>query len=183
VVFHRNVMSPRSRCAVVVLTAIWWGCATQPGPPMPPTGIAQLQLPANGAELRKIAAAEEAKKELTRRRELVAGIDRQLLMPPPDDLFVPELFDFVVALAPRMESGVVSPAWASYLYTTYQRELQEKRPDGHPRREAADIEPVIDGYIEFYQIRLDPRRQQPPDPAAEGFEAVRQWRDEQRVGR
>src|SRR5262249_15874371 len=146
----RNVISPLRCCAVVVLTATWWGCATQPGRPMPPTGIAQLLLPANAAELRKTAAEDETKGELTRRRDILAGMDGEVVMPPPDDVFVPELFDFVVALAPRMESGVISPAWGSYLYTTYQRELQEKRPDGRPRREAAAIEPVIDGYIEFY---------------------------------
>jgi hypothetical protein len=176
-------MSQRVRCAIVVLSSIWLGCATQPGRPVPPTGIAQLQLPMDAAALRRIAADEEAKGELARRRDILAGINRQLLMPSPDDVFAPELFDFVVVLAPRMESGTVSPAWASYLYTTYQRELREERPDGRPRRPAAAIEPVVDGYIEFYRIRLDPRGQQRPDPAADGFEAVRQWRDEQRLGR
>ena len=171
------------RCAIVVLTSIWWGCGTQPARPVPPTGIAQLQLPMDGTALRRIAADEEAQGELARRRDILAGINRQLLMPPPDDIFAPELFDFVVVLAPRMESGTVSPAWASYLYTTYQRELQEQRPDGRPRRPAAAIEPVVDRYIEFYQIKLDPRAQQRPDPAADGFDAVRSWRDEQRLGR
>jgi len=177
------VLSPRERFAIVVLTAIWWGCTTQPVRPVMPNGIAQLQLPMDGATLRRIAADEEAKGELARRRDILAGINRQLLMPPPDDVFAPELFDFVVALAPRMESGTVSPAWASYLYTTYQRELREERPDGQPRRPEAAIEPVVDGYIEFYQIRRDPRAQQRSDPAADAFEGVRAWRDEQRLGR
>jgi hypothetical protein len=175
--------SALARCAVVLLTAVWSGCAPQPAGPVLPTGIAQLRLPMDGAALRRIAAEEEARGDLARRREVLAGVNRQLLMPPPDDVFAPELFDFVVALAPRMESGTVSPAWGSYLYTTYQRALREERPDGRPRRSAAEIEPVLDGYVEFFQIRFDPRGQQRPDPAADGFEAVREWRDEQRLGR
>ena len=169
----------------MILTSIWWGCATQTqsGRSVPPTGIAQLQLPMDAAALRRIAADEEAKGELARRRDILAGINRQLLMLPPDDAFAPELFDFMVVLAPRMESGTVSPAWASYLYTTYQRELREERPDGRPRRPAAAIEPVVDHYIEFYQIKFDPRTQQRPDPAADGFDAMKAWRDEQRLGR
>src|SRR5262249_30380574 len=143
----------------------------------------QLLLPANAAELRKTAADEETKGELTRRRDILAGIDRQLLMPPPDGVFVPDLFEFVVALAPRVEPGGLSAAGRSDVYTSVERALQEHRPDGRAGREAAAVEPVIDGYIEFYQIRLDPRRQQQLDPAAAEFEAVRQWRDEQRLGR
>ena len=130
------------RTSIGVLTSIWWGCApqTQAGRLVAPTGIAQLQLPMDAAALR-CAADEEAKEKPARRRDILAGINRQLLMPPPDDAFAPELFDFMVVLAPRMESGTVDPAWASYLYTTYQRRLREERPDGRPRRPAFSISP------------------------------------------
>ena len=103
-------------------------------------------------------------------------------MSPPDDALVPELFDFVVALAPRMESGAVSSAWGSYLYTTYQRDLRAERPDGRPRRTPAEIDGVVAGWIEFYQIRANPRVA-PRAAESDGFDALRKWRTERRLGR
>ncbi len=174
---------PGTRRVLAVLASVSIaGCAAQPARPPLPAGIAELQLPASSTTLRGIAGSEESSGALDQRRELLAGIARQLLMAPPGDVFVPELFDFLVALAPRMESGAVSAAWGSYLYTTYQRELLEERPAGRPRRPAVEIEPVLDGYVEYFSLRADPNDPR-PDPAADAFEAVRSWRDEQRIGR
>jgi hypothetical protein len=110
-------------------------------------------------------------------------------MPPPADAIAPELFDFVTAMAPRMEAGTISTPWAGYLYTVYQRDMRQERPQGRPRRSQAEVEAVLDGYVEFFAIRADPRGGTPgaaggsADPAADGYDALRQWRDERRLGR
>jgi len=161
---------------------VWIGCATAPPPSPLPAGIAELVLPADAATLRRIAADDDGSGRLDRRRHVVGGMNRQLLMAPPDDALVPELFDFAIALAPRMESGVIDAAWGSYLYTTYQRELQASRPAGHPRRTAADIDAVLDGWVDFYHIRASPRVARPA-PEAAGFDATQEWRTERRLGR
>jgi hypothetical protein len=116
-----------------------------------------MRLPADADSLRRIATEDEATGALARRREIVGGLNRQLLMAPPADVLAPELFDFVVALAPRMEAGVVSSAWGSYLFTTYQRDLRAERPDGRPRRSPREIDAILDGWIEFYRIQANPR--------------------------
>jgi hypothetical protein len=170
----------RNGSATIVL-AMLLGCATPQGSPSLPAGIAELRLPADAATLRRIASDDDLAHRLDRRREILAGLNRQLLMPPPDDALVPELFDFVVALAPRMESGTMSAAWGSYLYTTYQRELGTERPRGEPRRTAREVEAVLAGWVEYYAIRENPRAGRPV--AADGFEATREWRTERRLGR
>ena len=157
------------------------GCSAPASYPLP-AGIAEMQLPADAATLRRIAADEDPSGRLERRRTIVAGVDRQLLMPPPDDALVPELFDFVVALAPRMEAGAIDAAWGSYLYTTYQRELRQDRPDGRPRRTTAEIDAVLDGFVAFYHIRANPRVVR-PTAESQGFEATQEWRNERRMGR
>ena len=176
---HASIVSPRWLMAMLLA---WIGCATAPPPYPLPAGIAELVLPADAATLRRIAAEDDGSGRLDRRRDVVAGMNRQLLMPSPDDALVPELFDFAIALAPRMESGVIDAAWGSYLYTTYQRELHAERPAGHPRRAAADIDGVLDGWVEFYRIRANPRVARPA-PEAAGFEATQEWRTERRRGR
>jgi hypothetical protein len=150
----------------------------------------QLVLPEDAATLRRIAAEEEAGGVLVRRRDTLAKLNRQLLMPAPADAIAPELFDFVAAMAPRMEAGTISTPWAGYLYTVYQRDMRQERPLGRPRRSQEEVEAVLDGYVEFFAIRADPRRGAPgaagtvpADPAAEGYDALRQWRDERRLGR
>lgn len=173
-------MTTRSLTALVLVCV---GCAApEPAPSPLPAGIAELVLPADAAALRRIAADDERSARLDGRRTVIAGLNRQLLMPPPDDALVPELFDFAIALAPRMESGVIDAAWGSYLYTTYQRELHAERPAGHPRRSVVDIDRVLDGWVEFYHIRASPRVAR-PTPDAAGFEATQEWRTERRMGR
>jgi len=161
---------------------VWIGCATAPPPSPVPAGIAEIVLPADAVTLRRIAAEDDGSGRLDRRRDVVGNMNRQLLMAPPDDAHVPELFDFAIALAPRMESGVIDAAWGSYLYTTYQRELRASRPAGQPRRAAADIDAVLDDWVEFYHIRASPRVARPA-PEASGFDATREWRTERRLGR
>jgi hypothetical protein len=166
-----------------VLLALGLGCAGQRAPgPVLPAGIAELQLPSSAASLARIAAEDEPAGLLDRRREILIGLNRQMLMSPPDEQFVPEVYDFVTVLAPRMEAGAVSPAWGSYLLTTYQRDLRTQRPDGRPRRSRGEIEEVMDGYVEFFRLRYDPRDPR-PDASGAGFEDTRSWRDEQRLGR
>jgi hypothetical protein len=161
----------------------WIGCAAPaPAPSVLPAGIAELVLPSDAATLSRLAIDEEATGRIERRRVVLAGLNRQLLMPPPDGALVPELFDFVTALAPRMESGTISPAWGSYLYTTYQRDLRAERPDGRPRRSSADVSAALERSVEFYRIRANPRVTR-PSMEGQGFEATQEWRTERRLGR
>jgi hypothetical protein len=172
----------RNARRLVAAVVLGVACGPSGPPPLAPAGIAELVLPADGDTLRRIAAEDDPAGRLERRRTVVAGVDRQLLMPAPDDALVPELFDVVVALAPRMESGAVRPSWGSYLYTTYERELRRDRPTGRPRRTSAEIETVLDGYVEFFRIRADPRAVR-ATPERGGFEAMQDWRNQNRIGR
>jgi hypothetical protein len=106
--------------------------------------------------LRRIAAREQQDGDLTRRRALVASVHRQLLMPPPADPFVPELFDVTTLVASRVASGEVSFAWVAHLYTTYARDLAAERPTGTPRHTPEEIRAAIDHYVQFYFIRKRP---------------------------
>jgi hypothetical protein len=81
-----------------------------------------------------------------------------------------------------MEARTISPAWASYVYTTYQRDLVRDRPTGTPRRSPAEVETAVDAYVEYFRLRA--RDDRPAlDPAAAGMEAVQEWRTERRLGR
>src|SRR5262249_27628248 len=82
----RGGMSVR---AIAVL-ALAVACSAPQAPPALPSGIAEMRIPYDAAALRGIASDEEAAKRLDRRREIVAGLNRRLLMPPPDDALVPE---------------------------------------------------------------------------------------------
>jgi hypothetical protein len=161
---------------------VWLGCTT-PAPSPLPAGIAELRLPSDAPTLLRLGVDEDATGRVERRREVLAGLNRQLLMPPPDAALVPELYDFVTVLAPRMESGVVSPAWGSYLYTTYQRDLRTERPDGKPRRSPPEIATVLDHWIAFYDIRPNPHVVAGATVEGQGFEATQSWRTERRLGR
>jgi hypothetical protein len=106
--------------------------------------------------LQRVAAREEHAADLTRRRGVVAGLHRQLLMAPPADALVPELFDMTTAVASRVASGEISFAWVAHLYTTYARDLAAERPNGTPRRTPDEIRAAIDRYVRFYAIRQRP---------------------------
>ncbi len=165
-----------------LLLVVLLGCAAEQPPSPLPAGIAELQLPASAASLRRTATNEEEMKTTARRAEILAGVQRQLLMGPLEDPLTPEMFDFLVVLAPRMEAGKVSAAWGSYLYTTYQRQLRAERPDGTPRRTVIDVEKTLDDYVVFYAVQGTPSMARTtPDAAA--FEGMQDWRNERRIGR
>ena len=157
------------------------GCTTS-GPPVLPAGIAELQLPADAGTLRRIAAEDEATGRLERRGAVLAGLNRALLMAAPPGDLVPELFDSVMPLAPRTEAGTGSPAWGSYLYRTYQRDLTAEQAKGRPRRTMPEVDAMLDRWIDFYQIRANPRVAWPTVESG-GFEATQDWRSQRRMGR
>jgi hypothetical protein len=109
-----------------------------------------------GWYLGRVARAERASGDLTRRRESVARFNRMLLMPPPADALVPELFDLATALSSRVATGEVSLEWAAYIYTDYQREMVRDRPDGMPRRSPEEVAAQLGRYLEFFSIRKRP---------------------------
>lgn len=165
----------------VLLCAAVLGCATSSPPPPPlPAGIAELSLPRDSRSLARIAAEEDPTGAVTRRREILADVARQLLMAPPSDALVPEMFDFLAAVAPRMEKGVISAGWGTYLYTSYQRDLVRDRPSGAPRRSHAEIEKSVDESVEFFHLRAGRKTRTIEDV---GLEEMQGWRDERRLGR
>jgi hypothetical protein len=133
--------------------------------------------------LRRVAAEDDPPKRLERRTRIISGVRRQLLMAPLDDALVPEMFDVLVALAPRMESGTVSAAWASWIYTTYERDLAKERPTGTPRRTRVEIDRALGALIAYYHIRENPKATPPASAERQGFDATREWRDQRRLGR
>ena len=161
--------------ACVVLS----GCLSAPPPPLP-AGIAELMLPKDARTLARIAAEDDVTGSLGRRREVLTNVAHQLLTPAPPDPYVPELFDFLAAIAPRMEAGAISPAWGSYLYTTHRQNLARERPTGLPRPSRAEIERMVDGYVKFFRLQPGHKLQTIEDAA---FEDTRQQRDEHRIGR
>jgi hypothetical protein len=178
-------MRPRG-IATLVAIALCVGCSTGGGAPAQspmPTGIAQLMLPMDAASLRRVAAEDDPPKRLERRTQIVSRVQRQVLMAPVDDALVPEMFDVLVALAPHMESGRISAAWASYIYTTYERDLAKERPTGAPRRSHVEIDRTLGELVAYYHIRENPNATPPASPERQGFDAIREWRDERRLGR
>lgn len=106
--------------------------------------------------LQRVAAREEHSGDLRERRQVVAHTNRLLLMPPPDDALVPELFDLVTQLSARIATGEVSLGWAAYVFTTYQRDLTQQRPTGMPRRSPEEVGAELARYVEFFSIQKRP---------------------------
>jgi hypothetical protein len=106
--------------------------------------------------LSNLGARDEAAGELARRRDVVTRMNRQLLMAPPADAHVPELFDVTTILSPRVASGEISLPWAAYVYTSYQRDLVVERPTGQPRRSEDEIRAQVEHYVEFYSLQKRP---------------------------
>ena len=115
--------------------------------------------------LSRVAAREESSGALDERRQAVARMHRILLLGPPADPLVPELFDLITAVSSRVASGQIDFAWAAYVYNSYERDLVRDRPQGAPRRSLAAVEAEVERYVRFYAL------QQRPDS-----EGVR-WRD------
>ena len=141
-----------SLLALAAASVAIFACRT-PSPPPAPAGVAELQLPGDSRSLARIAADENPTGSVARRREVLGQVARQLAMDPPADAHVPEMFDLLAVMAPRVEARTISPAWASYVYTSYQRELVRERPGGMPRRSADEVTRALDGYVEFFRLR------------------------------
>jgi hypothetical protein len=106
--------------------------------------------------LSRVAAAENTSGTLERRREILRNLNRQLLMPAPDDALVPELFDLVTLVSSRVATGEISLNWVAYIYTTYQRDMVNQRPTGTPRRALAEVRAEVDRLVRFYAIQKRP---------------------------
>jgi len=103
-----------------------------------------------------IGGAERQTATMDQRRALVTKVNRVLLMPPPGDPLVSELFELLMQLSSRVESGEVSPNWAAYIYTVYQRDMARDRPDGLPQRSSDEVAAELAGYVEFFHVRKRP---------------------------
>lgn len=106
--------------------------------------------------LARVAARERAAGTIEGRRQAVARMNRLLLLEPPSDAMVPELFDVMTFLSARIATGEVSPNWGAYLYTKYVRDMARDRPTGEPKRDTADVEADLKGAMEFYAIQKRP---------------------------
>jgi hypothetical protein len=106
--------------------------------------------------LSRVAEDENTSGTLTRRKEILQNLNRQLLMPAPADPLVPELFDLVTLVSSRVATGEISLNWVAYLYTTYQRDMVNQRPDGTPRRSFEEVRAELENLIRFYAIQKRP---------------------------
>ena len=118
----------------------------------------QSVLIGRGAEwyLTRVAEDENTSGKLDRRKDILRNINRQLLMPAPDDALVPELFDLVTLVSSRVATGEISLNWVAYIYTTYQRDMLAQRPSGMPRRSIPEVHAELDRLIKFYSIQKRP---------------------------
>ena len=105
--------------------------------------------------LQRVAASEEIRGDLTLRRRTVHRLHRQILIAPPPDRLVPELFDFVTQLSARTASGEISLAWGAYLYTTHVREAL-LRPAGSQRPSAKALAAEIQQGVDFFYLQKRP---------------------------
>lgn len=106
--------------------------------------------------LARIAASEEALGDLSKRRDTVARVHRMLLLAPPPDAQVPELFDMITAVSSRAATGEIDLDWAAYVYGSYERDMARDRPDGRPRRSKEEIEASVAEYVRFYTLQKRP---------------------------
>ena len=108
--------------------------------------------------LSRVAEAENTSGKLDRRRDILANLNRQLMMPAPADPLVPELFDLVTLVSSRVATGEISLNWVAYLYTTYQRDMIDQRPSGTPRRTMDEVHAELDRLVQFYAIQKRPEQ-------------------------
>src|SRR5690242_9727173 len=106
--------------------------------------------------LTRVAEAENRSGSLDQRKEILRNLNRQLLMPAPDDALVPELFDLVTLVSSRVATGDISLNWVAYIYTTYQRDMLAQRPTGTPRRTLDQVHAELDRLVAFYSIQKRP---------------------------
>jgi hypothetical protein len=83
-------------------------------------------------------------------------MQRMLLLGPPADALVPELFDLITAVSSRVASGEIDFSWAAYVYNSYERDLVRDRPQGVPRRTMPEVEREVARYVQFYALQKRP---------------------------
>jgi hypothetical protein len=139
--------------------------------------------------LAQVAAREEASGSLEARRKAVARMHRLLLLAPPPDALVPELFDLITAVSARVATGEIDFPWAAYVYNSYERDLVRDRPAGVPRRTMPEVEQDVARYVQFYALQKRPDvdgvrlRDLAGEPAGKSFtveeieQAAREGRD------
>jgi len=108
--------------------------------------------------LSRVAESENTSGKLEKRKEILANVNRQLLMPAPADALVPELFDLVTLVSSRVATGEISLNWVAYLYTSYQRDMVDQRPSGMPRRSLEQVQVELDRLVRFYSIQKRPEQ-------------------------
>ena len=144
---YRSPMTRRTAIAVattlVVATSIAWSYQSE---------IIGLGLK---FYLQRVAARGEASGDLTQQSQAIARLHRQLLIDPPPDLLIPELFDYLTQLSARTASGEISLAWGAYLYTSHLRDAVA-RPIGTPRMDTAQLAGVIQEGVDFYYLQKRP---------------------------
>lgn len=120
----------------------------------------QSVLIGRGAEwyLSRVAAQETAAGTVERRRAILTKLNQQLLMPAPPDALVPELFDLTTLMSSRVATGEIDLNWVAYLYTTYQRDMLQERPDGTPRRSLDQVRAELDKDVKFFSIQKRPEQ-------------------------
>ena len=106
--------------------------------------------------LSRVASGEEASGSIDERRKAVARIHRTLLVQPPDDAQVPELFDLVTVVSARVATGEIDLPWAAYVYTSYWRDLERDRRAGAARRTRPEVEAKVEEYVRFYALQKRP---------------------------
>jgi hypothetical protein len=111
--------------------------------------------------LQRVASREQATGALAERRTTIARVHRRLLMAPPADALVPELYDLVALLSARVATGEINLNWAAYVYTSHYRTLVESAGDGTPRRSLEQLRDYVQKQVEFFYLRKR--------PDAEGF--------------
>ncbi len=89
-------------------------------------------------------------------QQVVLAMHRTLLLAPPPPPLVPELYDFLVVLSQRTATGDVPWGWATYLYTSYYRDMVRDRSHGIPRRSREEIRAELDRNTDFFFIRHRP---------------------------
>jgi hypothetical protein len=106
--------------------------------------------------LSRVASNEGDPASVAKRKQVVSQMNRMLLMSPPTDAVVPEMFDVVTSLSSRAATGEMSLNWSAYVYTTYQQDMLRDRPSGTPRRSPEQVEAEVQRLVDFYAIQKRP---------------------------
>jgi len=106
--------------------------------------------------LDRVAGREASSGSVADRRAVLARVHGLLLMPPPPDPMVGELFDFMTLLSYRAATGAVSLNWAAYLYSNHVLDLVRDRPSGTPRRTREELAAELERDATFFALRKRP---------------------------